>query len=425
MRRRTQLLAICFTALLLPSPPTHGEEPAPSIAQEVERGHIPEWLAPRAIPEVTPEMARRSRNGISYLITDWQVRGSEAGTDSYYRVAQKVMDRSGLEGAGKIEAEFDPRYEHVTLNYVHVIRDGHTIDRTAEAELKIVQREASLDEGLIYGKFTAIANLKDIRVGDIVDYATTYHSQDKLWPGHFFGSFAARLSDPVGLRAVRIAWPVGYPLTYKTVNSDISFQKKREGNSQILEWVGKDVPEAAEEEKDVPDWFPQYGRVNISTMTTWGEVARWASRFYEGDDTLTPDFEKRLDDIAQRWPDPADRLTEVTRYVQDNIRYVGEEMGELLLDRTGAGDVDLVDGPHEVADFLEILLHEGLFLMVRGVFVRVLFGTGVFHVTEDGKPGRVGGFMSDDGGVAVVHPDTELSFGFCAHGCVVGEAGNQ
>jgi transglutaminase-like putative cysteine protease/tetratricopeptide (TPR) repeat protein len=328
MRRRTQLLAICFTALLLPSPPTHGEEPAPSIAQEVERGHIPEWLAPRAIPEVTPEMARRSRNGISYLITDWQVRGSEAGTDSYYRVAQKVMDRSGLEGAGKIEAEFDPRYEHVTLNYVHVIRDGHTIDRTAEAELKIVQREASLDEGLIYGKFTAIANLKDIRVGDIVDYATTYHSQDKLWPGHFFGSFAARLSDPVGLRAVRIAWPVGYPLTYKTVNSDISFQKKREGNSQILEWVGKDVPEAAEEEKDVPDWFPQYGRVNISTMTTWGEVARWASRFYEGDDTLTPDFEKRLDDIAQRWPDPADRLTEVTRYVQDNIRYVGEEMGE-------------------------------------------------------------------------------------------------
>src|SRR3546814_13646976 len=32
--------------------------------------------------------------------------------------------------------------------------------------------------------------------------------------------------------------------------------------------------------------------------------------------------------MAKRWPKAEDRVTEVTRYIQDNIRYVGEEMGE-------------------------------------------------------------------------------------------------
>ncbi len=63
-------------------------------------------------------------------------------------------------------------------------------------------------------------------------------------------------------------------------------------------------------------------------MKSWGEVATWAEGLYKGDEALTPDFAARLDAIAKASPGAADRLTEASRLVQDNIRYVGEEMGE-------------------------------------------------------------------------------------------------
>src|SRR3546814_4572607 len=49
------------------------------------------------------------------------------------------------------------------------------------------------------------------------------------------------------------------------------------------EWVGAQRP-FEQGEGDVPAWYPQYGRVDISTMKSWSEVAQWAVNLYAGDD---------------------------------------------------------------------------------------------------------------------------------------------
>lgn len=308
----------------------------PVAAQELQatpqtpvvlREASPDWLAARTLPTMTTDQMAHAQDGVAFLLTDWQVRGTTEGYDSYYRIASKVVDRSGLEEAGRISTSYDPAFETVALNFVHIIRDGKIIDRTADASFRVVEREDDLDDGIISGSLRAMATLKDVRVGDIVDYGMTQHVRTALWPGQYFASFTDRFSEPLGLRTIRFLWPSSQPIRFKPVNSDIAFTQQKQGDMTAWEWIGRDRPFGPGED-DVPTWYPQYGRVDVSTMAEWATVARWAVPLYAGDDSLTPDFEQKLADIAARWPKAQDRLTEASRYIQDNIRYVGEEMGE-------------------------------------------------------------------------------------------------
>ncbi len=303
---------------------------APALAEEasgIARGEVPDWLAPRDVPEATPEIISHSAGGVAWLMTDWQVRAVEGGYQSHFRSVQQVTDRSGLESAGAIQIEFDPHDEDVTLNYVHVIRNGKVIDHTDDLKLNLIQREDGLNNGLLDGRVSAVGNISDVRVGDVVDYATTYHVRDTLWPGHFFSTVTMQWSVPLAMQAVRISWPAERPIKFRQINTDASFTTREMGATTVYELVRRDLT-AQREEADIPAWHPAYGLIAMSTMNSWEEVAEWALPLYDGDESLPDDFAAKVDQIASKWTNPSDRLTEATRLVQDTIRYVGVEIAE-------------------------------------------------------------------------------------------------
>ncbi len=295
----------------------------PIVAVEARAG----WVRDRAIPEATAARVEQAQNCVAYLLTDEQYRTRADGHDDWFRSSSKITNRSGLESAGQIEIAYNPSFESIELNFIHLIRDGKVIDLTRETQFRVVERESELDDGIVSGTLKAIGNLHDVRVGDIVDYATTVHTSTRLWPNHAFYHFSQRYSDPLAMRAVRLVWPAGMTPTYKSINSDIAFSISKSADGAEWEWIAQDPP-AMRGEDAVPATAFQWGRVDVSTMKEWSEVARWASGLYQGDESLAADFEARLDAIAAAWPKPDDRLTEAMRYVQDNIRYVGEELGE-------------------------------------------------------------------------------------------------
>ncbi len=302
---------------------TTQDGPAATIAREA----LPDWVVAREIPAMDPAMRAHVSDGMAYLVLDTQVRGNASGYDMVWRVAAQAVDRSGLEPTGQVWTEFDPRMESVTINFVHIVREGKVIDRTADVRFSVVERESDLDEGILSGNLKAIANLKDVRVGDVVDYAFTRHVRSTLWPGQYFTSLSARYSDPIALRAFRILWPSAQPLTLRVTNARMAFAERTLGDMHEWQYIGAN-PAYPPSEDDVPDWYPAWGRVEFSSMTDWGQLARWASALYQGDETLPADYSARLDAIGARFPDASDRLTETLRLVQDSIRYVGEEMGE-------------------------------------------------------------------------------------------------
>lgn len=328
--RAVALLGLLLAASAAParaaqagSPETSG--PAATDVLPVEP--TPEWVRDRKRPDMAKAGLDAAKNGLADLLVDQQYRTRADGHDDWFRWAGKVTNRSGLEAAGKISFTYNPGMDTAAINFVHIIRDGQIIDVTRQTKFRVVEREEQLNEGIINGTVRAMANIEGVRVGDIIDYGTTIRTRNTLWPGAAFYSFSQRYSEPLAMRAIRIVWPTGTAARYKAINSDMRFATTASANGSEWEWVVTDPP-AVKPEADVPYAAFQWGRVDITTMKDWAELARRTFELYQGDDSLPADFTARLDAIAKAWPAPADRLTEVTRYVEDNIRYVGEEIEE-------------------------------------------------------------------------------------------------
>ncbi len=289
----------------------------------------PDWVKDRALPAASAARVAAADSGTAFLLVDEQFRSHATGHDDWFRLATMVANRSGLEAGGQITVSYDPGFQTVGINFVLLIRDGKVIDLTRDTAFRVVEREDDLDDGIISGSLKLIANLRDVRVGDVVDYAVTYHSRSPLWPGQSFYHFSERYSDEVAQRALRLVWPADAAPRYKAINSGMSFavRKTASGDGTEWEWIANDPP-AFKAETDVPATAFIWGKVDISTMKDWAELARWAVGLYQGDESLPDDFAARLDAIAKASPTQAERFTEAVRYVQDNIRYVGEELGE-------------------------------------------------------------------------------------------------
>lgn len=101
-----------------------------------------------------------------------------------------------------------------------------------------------------------------------------------------------------------------------------------------------------------------------------------------------------------------DRLFELRRFAQI--------VNVLLLDRTAAGDVNLIRIHQMVADLFEELVRQGDFEVVRGILVRIGPRTRILGMTKDGEDGGFG-VIADDGRVMRVHPDSETLFDFVRH----------
>ena len=326
------LAALISSSLAVPVHATEGSTAAKAAdaklsAQAIATEPVPSWIRERAIPEATKARLDRAQNGIAYLLTDEQYLTRAGGHDSWFRFSTKVTNRSGLEAAGQISVTYDPSFESVGVNFIHLIRDGKIIDLTNGAQFRVVEHEGELEDGIVSGTLKAITNLPDVRVGDIIDYATTTHTRTSLWPGYAFYHLSQRYSVPLAMRALRFVWLAGMSPHVKSINSEVAFATRETAGGAEWEWTAEDLP-AMHAEDDVPYTAFQWGRIDISTMKDWAELARWATSLYQGDESLPDDFSARLDTIAKAFPAPGDRLTEATRYVQDNIRYVGEELGE-------------------------------------------------------------------------------------------------
>lgn len=87
---------------------------------------------------------------------------------------------------------------------------------------------------------------------------------------------------------------------------------------------------------------------------------------------------------------------------------IAQKLDELLLDLSRSRDVDFVDVGHRGRNFLKKFLGQCLFLVVRGILVRILIGPIVAHVAEYRKLIAVESFFSNYGRVMRIHPNPKL-----------------
>jgi transglutaminase-like putative cysteine protease len=291
-------------------------------AKHVSQAAVPSWVKPISIPNNDKVAERDVSGGYHYLLLDDQ---RHVATNTFYHhVALNIINDVGVQNASEIETSYDPGYESLIIHFIRIKRAGVTLNKLDMKEIKTLQRETDLESRIYDGRFSAYINLKDIRKGDIVEYAYSITGRNPVYNNKFFEEFATEYSVPVTQMVYRLVCPTLRKLQFKQHLTNNTPQISESGNNQIYEW-DLSCLKPKEEEGSIPAWFMPYGFVEITEYQSWEEVVNWALNLYPKDGPLSAELKEKIAEFNQGSPEK--KILATLHFVQDEIRYMGFEVG--------------------------------------------------------------------------------------------------
>ena len=287
--------------------------PLPLRAAEFDVRPVPGWV------EVAPFDAKievprsQVRYGIYAILVDHQVKGDV----SYQRRVRKVLSPAGVQNASELQFDFDPSFERLVLHDVAVLRDGKRLPRLDPDAVRVIDKEDEAGDGIYDGERSAMLFLKDVRPGDILDYSWSIVGDNPLLGGKYDDEYSLSASIPTRRIRHRLLWPASRPLRYSVAPRV---------EKDVLTWEKHDLA-PIEHEDETPDWYDPWQTVQVTETASWNDVARWSAKLFELDDASRVAVRQLADRIRSEHTGEADRITAAIRFVQDEVRYLGIEMG--------------------------------------------------------------------------------------------------
>jgi transglutaminase-like putative cysteine protease len=299
--------------------------PGPVAAAEWSVGPRPSWVVREPAPAPLAAPAPDATPGSYELLFDHQLRVGDDFSDEYVRRVVQVLTSAGVQDAAQLSVDFDPSSERLVFHRVGILRHGTDVSSFAPSDVSVIRPERESDDAIYSGSLSALVFLRDVRPGDVLDYDYSLQATASSPPPSFATTLDMAYSVPVARLRQRLLWPAGRRLHVRTHGSVPQPQVVAQGPTTVYSWTRQDVP-AVVSEGDLPEWFDPYPAVELSEFGSWTAVADWAAEVYAG---VAAD-PRALDATLRQWsalPGLEDRALAAVRFVQDDIRYLGLEIG--------------------------------------------------------------------------------------------------
>lgn len=324
MKRRLTALTAVLIALSVSGEAWAGVPEHPSVRV----GPEPSWVAPREATGLDVEGESGAvKPSLRYLEFDHQILIGERTAEEYFRDTIRVETAAGLGDASQFEIDFDPSFSTVTIHRLRVFRDGAWHDRIDEAFVTIAQREADFARRLYDGSLSVLVVLDDIRVGDVVTLSHTVQGTNPVFGDRYFQEIWMGWSEPVDWRRVRVLCPKSLPLDWRTHGEvEVEGSTRSLGDLDEHIWLQENLPSVTVESWTPDDW-DDYPWLQLTQYPSWSEVVGWALPLYPANAPDSPDTATVVGEIIAGAETPEERVTKLIRWVQDEVRYFGVELG--------------------------------------------------------------------------------------------------
>lgn len=310
---------LCVLALLVLVPQL-------GMARDYSIGEVPAWVQRVTVDAATVAPVAELSDGVYFLLSDEQVRNEASGRQYFSHFVSRAITDKGLDQVASISISFNPAYQSLTLHTINVIRNGRVIPKLATATVRVLQRERELEARIFDGRKTANVFLEDVRVGDIVEYAYSVRGSNPVFGGRHFGGLDMGWRVPVARRFARLLVPHGSPLKLVHHQTLLRPVERDLGAYREYAWDMRNLA-PIQFDGDTPGWYDPYPWVQWSEFGDWGDVARWAEPLYRPPASLSPALQAAVKRLAAASTDPAARLVATLQFVQQEIRYLGVEIG--------------------------------------------------------------------------------------------------
>ncbi len=297
---------------------------ASAIGQKPTMAKEPAWVNLNHY-EFSNRLDDEAENGYVDLVYDYQVSVGEQAY--YFRKTIKILSESGIQNNSQISVNFDPSYEKLIFHKIRIIRGTTIINQLNLAKIKTIQQESELDRFIYDESSTAILILEDVRKGDLIEYSYTIKGANPVFKGKFFRTFDLNFGVPLNHLYYKIIIPKDRSLTIKNKETTIQPVIQSLNGSTTYEWKLENVP-ALHVQDNLPGWYDPYSMVMVSEYKSWREVSEWAMNLFPLAKDLSKPLQKKIDEIRKSSASPEAQILAALRFVQDDIRYMGIEIGE-------------------------------------------------------------------------------------------------
>lgn len=302
----------------------------------VEAGPRPAWVdVAREMPEGAPRAA--ATGDVYDELSDEQVHvhaptkprpgRRPITTERYVRTRRHIVTGTGVERASELRFSFDPTYEHLVFHAIRVIRDGIARDVLDLPSIRVFSEESGADARIYDGTMTALVVVPDTRPGDVIDSEVTIEGENPVFGGRFADSLLLGSSVWTGRLRVRLLLPVAREVDVKVSDPALAVATRVLGSEREYVIDRENVP-AIKNEQDSPSWFRAAPVLRVSDYHSWAEVAQWAWSLFHDADKADASVLAKAAELRRAHATPEARALAAIRFVQDEVRYLGIEMGE-------------------------------------------------------------------------------------------------
>lgn len=308
------VLAVCF--LICPQLPA---------SQEFDIAPIPSWVDQTDVRALLTGKGEHDGSGSIFWLSEEQVAVAQEVHFNHF--VRQIHSQGGLQRETELIFEFNPSYQSLVLHHIRLWRGGKQLNRLDVNKINVIQREPNLENNLYDGRRSAILILEDLRVGDVIDYAYSIKGFNPVFGGRFMGSFGVQWHQPVARVKYRILVPDSRRLLFKAQNTNLQPTiGKRNGLTEYL--IELSNVERLVLEPQLPVWYNPYARIQVSEFASWREVAKWADELFKVGSRPSKEIRDIVWEIIKGQASDEERVAAALRFVQDEIRYIGLELGQ-------------------------------------------------------------------------------------------------
>ncbi len=289
---------------------------------------VPDWVRPTPAFDPNLEPVSEAIQGYHGRLKDFQYNGVEPGKSSYFNALEyRLTNRYGVENYSSIEISFDPGYEQLYLHELWIKRGDTLMDKLPTARFDLLRTEADRAELIYDGTRTLAIVLDDVRTGDTVRYSYTVNGENPIYHGNREFRVHTELWSPLDRQYTRVLTSSDRPFSRRVRGEDMPLQITDENGIQELVLDQRGVPEFTLED-DVPSWYYNRGTLVFSDMKDWRAVVDWAAPMYQLQGVDSPEVRTIASVIRASTDDLDEQIGAALRWVQEEIRYFGVELGK-------------------------------------------------------------------------------------------------
>jgi len=292
---------------------------------KLNRAQAPNWIKEAPLKFVKPS-DREISEGYYISYYDYEVAVEKQA--AYTKIIKNIVSENGVQNSGEIYIGFDPAYQQVILHRVNIRRNNQILDRLNLNAFKVMADEQDLARFLYKGSYMAYLILEDLRVGDQVEYAYTIVGRNPIFGERYAEDYYLQSSAPLGQVQVRVLADKARKLHFKYFNGAPNPVTQQIGDLISYEWQATAVPAIAYEDYQ-PSWYDNFRHIQCTEWESWEEVGHWASQVNPVKTELSGPLADKVQNLLQESKGDLYRFLELAnRFVQDDIRYMGVEVGE-------------------------------------------------------------------------------------------------